>query len=403
MDAGSSGIPDAHGAWVPGPRVQRAPLGRGPLSGLRLAVKDLIDVGGAVTGCGNPDWAATHGPAVHDAPVVRALRAAGATLIGKTVTDELAFSLEGENAHHGTPRNPRAPERLPGGSSSGSAVAVAAGLADIALGTDTGGSVRVPASFCGVFGFRPTHGRVSLAGVMPFAPSYDTVGWFARDAALMSAVGAVLLPPAAPAVARRLLLARDVFALAEPDGARCLRAIAARLGAQAEIDAFGGDPQPWLTSYATLQGAEVRDRLGGWIAAQRPRFGASIEARFAGLAGITDADIAHWSAWRQQQARRLHALLSDGSVLVMPTTPGRALFKRAGSGERGAFYASALAMNALAGHAGLPQLSLPVALSDGGGDTAPLGLSLVGAAGSDAALLAMAARLGAATPPGAPA
>src|SRR5215510_1100984 len=171
------------GAFVPGPRARLAPLGSGPLDGLTFVAKDLLDVAGHVTGGGNPHWAARQQPALKSAGVVDCLRRAGATLIGKTVTDELAFSLEGENEHHGTPINPRAPDRLPGGSSSGSAAAVASGLADLGLGTDTGGSVRVPASFCGLFGWRPSHGRIPLEGVVRFAPSYDTFGLLARDAA----------------------------------------------------------------------------------------------------------------------------------------------------------------------------------------------------------------------------
>ena len=162
---------------------RREPTGRARSDGLTFAVKDLIDVAGMRTGGGNPDVARadSNRPRARRRRWNRRLRA-GATLIGKTITDELAFSLEGRNVHYGSPINPACPDRLPGGSSSGSAVAVAAGLADFALGTDTGGSVRVPANFVGVFGFRPSHGAISLDGVVPFAPSYDTIGWFARDA-----------------------------------------------------------------------------------------------------------------------------------------------------------------------------------------------------------------------------
>ncbi|CAN5135034.1 amidase [soil metagenome] len=387
---------DDHGAWVPGERVLRPPIGEGSLSSLRLAVKDLIDIEGAVTGGGNPDWAALHGPALCDAPAVRALRAAGASIVGKTITDELAFSLEGDNAHHGTPRNPRAPGRLPGGSSSGSAVAVAAGLADIALGTDTGGSVRVPASFCGVFGFRPTHGVLSLRGVLPFAPSFDTVGWFARDAALLERVGQVLLPRAgstsnSTSNITRLILARDVFALADGDASARLLAVAKSLGAEDETDVFDDGPADWLAAYATLQGAEIRTQLGEWIAKHRPRFGPSIAPRFEGLAAITDADITRWLPWRSLQSQRLRERLAGGVALLLPTTPGPALLRSASAEERGHFYTRALAINALAGHAGLPQITLPMASTD---DGAPLGLSLIGAPGSDAALLAFAAALG---------
>ena len=165
----------------------------GPLAGLTFAAKDLFDIAGHVTGAGNPDWLRLHTPAPRTAPVVQTLLDAGADMVGKTHTDELSRGIFGENAHYGTPTNPRAPGRVPGGSSSGSAAAVAGGLVDFALGTDTGGSVRIPASFCGIFGIRPTHGRLSLDGVVGQAPSFDTVGWLARDADLLARVGAVLL------------------------------------------------------------------------------------------------------------------------------------------------------------------------------------------------------------------
>ena len=393
------GAPDADGfgAWVPGPRACLAPLGRGPLDGLRFAVKDLIDVGGTVTGAGNPDWAALQTPALHDAAAVRALREAGAALVGKTITDEFAFSLEGENAHHGTPRNPRAPERLPGGSSSGSAVAVAAGLADFALGTDTGGSVRVPAAFCGVFGFRPTHGRVSLDGVLPFAPSYDTLGWFARSGAVLQAAGTALLAPPesrepAPAPTLRLVRARDAFSLADAASAEKLLGAAAALGAEDGCDVLVGGAGDWLRAYGVLQGAEIRDGIGARIATHQPRLGAAIAERFDGLAAIGADEIRRWRRWRDARTAELDALLAGGRALVLPTTPGPALRRGAGSAERADFYARALALNAVAGHAGLPQLTLPACTHGGSAGDAPLGLSLVGARGSDAVLLDFAAR-----------
>src|ERR1700733_2591848 len=182
-------IDDNVGAFVPGPRAERAPLGIGRLSGLSFAVKDLFDLAGVMTTYGNPDWAGTHLPAIATAPVVLALLQAGARLAGKTKTQELAYGLSGENVWHGTPTNPAAPERFPGGSSCGSAAAVAGSLVDFALGSDTGGSVRIPASYCGLFGLRPTHGAISLAGAYALAPSFDTCGWLARSASLLSGVG----------------------------------------------------------------------------------------------------------------------------------------------------------------------------------------------------------------------
>jgi amidase len=378
---------NAWGAFVPGPRARAAPLGRGPLDGLRLAVKDLIDVAGVVTTGGNPDWAATHAAAERHAPVVQRLLASGATLVGKTVTDELAFSLEGENVHHGTPRNPRSPGRLPGGSSSGSAVAVAAGEADIALGTDTGGSVRIPAAFCGVFGFRPTHGRVSLAGVLPFAPSYDTVGWMAADGRRLQAVGDALLDGADANPPLRLHWAADVAALADAAVRETVRAAAEALAVSTPLNAFGAPPEVALEAYGVLQGDEVRSALGAWIAAHRPRFGPAIAERFAALASIAPAQVARWSTWREAERARLDALLGQGIALVFPTAPCAALPLDAPGSQRERFYATALAVNAIAGHAGLPQVTLPAGCVEHG----PVGLSILGPRGSDRRLLAFAA------------
>src|SRR6478736_6069769 len=173
------------------------PTKDGPLRGLSFAVKDLIDIAGHRTGCGNPTWLATHPPAEVSAICVEQLLSAGAQCEGKTIADELAFSLLGENHHYGTPLNPAAPNRVPGGSSSGSASAVACGCVDFAVGTDTGGSVRVPASNCGVWGLRPSHGFISVAGVNPFAPTFDTVGILATSAEILQRAASVLLacPP----------------------------------------------------------------------------------------------------------------------------------------------------------------------------------------------------------------
>lgn len=376
------------GAWVPGPRCVRAATGRGVLDGVHFAVKDLIDVEAATTGGGNPDWSADQSPAACDAPTVAALRAAGATLVGKTVTDELAFSLEGENAHQGTPRNPRAPDRLPGGSSSGSAVAVAAGLADIALGTDTGGSVRVPASFCGVWAMRPSHGRLSLTGVLPFAPSFDTVGWFAHDADLLGRAGRVLLGSSASGSAPplRLRLATDAVALADPEVADALLRAAADLGIVESVRAFAEPWQEWLQAYAVLQGLEIRASLGPWIRQRQPRFGANTAPRFEGALALHPGDGEPWQQWRASASARLRAALGADEAWLIPAAPTVALARASGADERGRFYQRALALGALAGHAGLPQVTMPLAQAQG----LPVGVSLISGRDNDERLLALA-------------
>jgi len=359
------------------------PSSPGALDGLTFAVKDLIDVVGLTTGGGNPDWLRAHAPAKRSAPAVEALLAAGATFAGKTITDELAFSLEGANAHYGTPLNSACPDRLPGGSSSGSAAAVAAGLVDFALGTDTGGSVRVPASFVGVFGFRPSHGAIPLDGVLPFAPSYDTIGWFARDITTLRAVADILLPKTPATPIRRLVLMRDALNITDPAVATAIRACCDKLEVRDEIQLFDGHPNEWRECYRVLQGAEIWRELGGWIKNVKPLFGKTIAPRFVDAASIAQPDVERWAPVREIFTMRLKSLLSEGVGLVMPTAPCIALRKDVAGAEIGDFYNRALALTSIAGHSGSPQISMPAGLVDG----CPIGLSVLALPGQDRALI----------------
>ncbi|MFM0665077.1 amidase [Paraburkholderia sediminicola] len=381
-------------AFISGPRVQVGATASGPLDGLRFAVKDLIDVAGVTTGGGNPDWRESHAAARRHAPCVGALLDAGAALDGKTITDELAYSLEGANHHDGTPLNPRWPRALPGGSSSGSASAVAGSEVDFALGTDTGGSVRVPAAFCGLWGMRPSHDAISLEGVLPFAPCFDTVGWFARSIDVLAAVGDVLLPEAvSPATAsgQPICLTRVVEAFAarernEPDDALRLDALARSLGADTSLDLFAGDEARWLACYQIVQDLEIDASLGDWIRATQPRFGPSIAARFARLETLDRKQAAQWRATQRELRSALDAMLGLDTVLLIPTTPVALLPKDASGAAIGRFYDDALTMNAIAAIGGLPQITLPFTDEI----DRPLALSIIGARGSDRALLAFA-------------
>jgi amidase len=379
-------------AFIPGPRVRTEATSAGPLDGLRFAVKDLIDVAGVVTGGGNPDWLASHQAAQANARCVDMLLGAGAALDGKTITDELAYSLEGENHHYGTPLNPRWPHALPGGSSSGSAAAVAAADVDFALGTDTGGSVRVPAAFCGLWGMRPTHDAISLDGVLPFAPAFDTVGWFARSSDVLTAVGDVLLPADSAPVSTqptRLVRVGEAFATRtrnEPDDASRLAALAESLGASTSLDVFAGDEARWLACYQQVQDFEIDATLGHWIRSTQPRFGQSIAERFARLNALERKQAPQWHALHDELRGALNTLFENNLVLVMPTTPVALLSKQASGEAIGVFYQDALTLNSLATVAGLPQITLPFADEI----DRPLALSIIGARGSDRALLALA-------------
>jgi amidase len=363
----------------------------GPLSGLTFAAKDIFDIAGYVTGGGNPDWKATHAAATRTAWAVQALVQAGATMVGKTITDEITRGIFGENAHDGTPLNPRAPGRVPGGSSSGSAAAVAGGLVDFALGSDTGGSVRVPASFCGLFGLRPTHGRIPLDGVLLQAPSYDTVGWFARDIDTFAQVGAVLLQtPIASAPPRRLVIAADAFEVADQAVQKALRPIVDRIGAligQCMTERLApsrlGD---WSGQQQTLQGREAWETARDWIDRVNPRFSFEVAERYVAARAISDTDVAAAKSSREAILRRMKAVLTDGTVVCLPTTPTPAPPRAERLSTRNHLRPRISALTCIAGTTGTPQMTLPLADVDG----LPVGLSLLGARGSDALLIAFA-------------
>jgi amidase len=366
--------------------IEGAPSG--VLLGLTFAVKDLIDTRGTVTGAGNPDWRRTHTPASATAPVVQTLLDAGARFVARTITDELAFSLEGENHFEGTPINPRCPDRLPGGSSSGSAVAVAARLVDFALGTDTGGSVRVPAAFCGIFGMRPTHGAIPLTGVVPFAVSLDTVGWFARDASMLRRVGEVLLLGDCQRV-QTLIVANDAFDLADREVADALHACIQRLPyATAGMNA-SPVPMPEIArSYQDVQAADILAAHGDWLRSTRPTFGPRIAARFAGVLDHAAGDFHAAAFLRDRLREHLLGLFSamPGSVLIVPSAPCVAFVRDPPQEALNSFYQRALAIGGLASLAGLPQVSIPVFASD----HLPVGLGIIGPPGADRTLLKLA-------------
>src|SRR5216684_5650493 len=365
---------DTLGAFVPGVTVHRAPRGAGLLSGLTFAAKDLFDVAGVVTGCGNPDWAATHELAQADAWAIDALLEAGATLVGKTITDEISLGLLGINRSYGTPLNPRAPDRVPGGSSSGSASAVAGGLVDVALGTDSGGSVRIPASFCGLYGLRPSHGRIPTEGMMTQAPSFDTVGYFARNAATFGRVGAVLLEEQVfDAFPDEIIVATDCFALADEPVRRALLPVLDHLRHAAPV------------SESLLADGDLRD----WIDRVNPRLSAEVAGAFADDGHIPASNLAAAKTFRESASKRLDGLLDRRRVLCMPTSPILPIGRDARLSEMRTAVRRIVDLTAIAGLTGLPQVNLPMAAIG----SIPVGLSLVGWRGGDAALVGAACAL----------
>lgn len=354
----------------------------GPLVGSRLAVKDLFDIEGFITGCGNPDWRASHPPASATASVVQSLMQAGARVVGKTQTDELAYSLNGANVHYGTPVNPVANGRLPGGSSSGSAVAVASGQADIGVGTDTGGSIRIPSSYCGLYGLRPTWGAISLAGAQALAPSFDTAGLMCRDPDLLRRAADVVLPAQSPRHYKRAVLLL-------PEGVEVPQAeVIARLaGLGLETSAIElSEARMTLASEAfrLLQGREIWQTHGAWLQDVDPELAPDIKARLDWCQTLTDSDEERGHLLQQEVVAWLGSLTCDADTLIcLPSAPGAAPLLDIGATELAAYRNRLMGMTALAGLWGAPVTAVPW-LEDA---NAPWGISLVGKPGDDRALL----------------
>jgi amidase len=363
------------------------PTADGELRRATFAVKDLFDVAGHRTGCGNPTWAATHPPATSNAAVVQLLLRAGARLLGKTRTDEMAYSIEGSNFHEGAPPNPAAPSRLTGGSSSGAASAAAAGEVDFAVGTDTAGSVRVPAAWCGLMGLRPTHARVSAAGLTPLAPSFDSVGWLASSSATLRKVGGVLLGEGALRVSGPSIL-RD----ARVNG--CADAVVAALvesmfkvcatrGFRAGDVSLAVDLEAVAQCLRILQGHEAWSVHGRWIDAVQPQFGPGVAERFAAARSITTQQAAEAARERAAIIARLDAVLPPGMMLCLPTVPAPAPLRNAAPEQLQSLRARIFPLTALASLTGRPQITLPLPTVAG----APVGFSLLGWRNGDEALL----------------
>ncbi len=386
-------IDDTVGAWVPHGRFVLAPTAPGLLDGLTFAAKDVFDVAGHPTGAGNPRWLTTHPvPQQHSALVARLL-SAGATLMGKTLTDELAYSLHGDNLHYGMPINSAAPDRIPGGSSSGSVSAVAARLVDFALGTDTGGSTRVPASYCGVWGLRTTHGLLPVDGLVPLHPRFDTATWLAHSADTFERVGAALLPPSDFVPARALVL-KDACVLADDDFNGPLAAVCSRLAAlvaateDCSINS-GEGLEPWRQAYVTAGAFEGWKAHGLWIKSHSPDFAPAIAARWQHASDVT-FEQAYEATQRQTLIRsKVRTLLGADTVAVLPSAASVAPLRGASGVQIDDIRIRTLRICCIAGLAGLPQVSIPLTSNSG----LPVGISLIGPAGSDLALIRLATRL----------
>lgn len=363
------------------------------LSNFSFGIKDIFDVAGFPTAFGSPDWLNSHPVADQTAPVVLDLVQQGATLVGKTHTDELTYSILGINAHYGTPTNPNYPNRIPGGSSSGSAVSVAGKLVDFAIGSDTGGSVRTPASFCGIYGIRPTHGRISLENARPLAKSFDTLGWFARDPEILFEVGKSLLKTEFKqnSQAIEVIAPKQAWEIV-PDGLRRLS-----LNRVQEIfvrnnvvnkDLPSLNLKSWASTFNIIQASEIWQEHGAWAAMHFENFGPGIKDRFL-FASKIDPSIATQALDERIKIQDLLNSILDNKFLLIPTVADIAPLLNSTKNQLEDFRQKSFQLLCIAGLGGLPQISLPVISSTEGA----LGISLVGPKDSDMQLLHFAKAL----------
>ncbi|MEQ5870710.1 amidase [Sagittula sp. NFXS13] len=384
---------DPYRCFMPYPGVE-VPSGAGPLDGLTLAVKDLYDVAGYRTGSGCPTALAMSEVKTESAPAVQALLDAGARFVGKTHTDELAWSLYGMNAHFGTPVNPAAPDRIPGGSSSGSAVAVAGGLCDIALGTDTGGSVRAPASFCGIWGMRPTHGRVSLDLTQPLGRSYDTAGVFARDGGTLLRAMSVLMVEDVEVAEPRFLKPLEMWGFLGEAQRTVLEDAFAGVKAAPLEGLYPGGIDAVYQSFLTTMSADAKRDVVPFIRSSGMPMVRGIDGRAAAAEALTGAQAADGQAAREAFRAHVDAVLGRDGVLLAPVVHDAPFRLDAPVEVFDDYRHQAMRLLCVAGMAGLPQVVMPAGRVDG----APYGVSLIGPRGSDLSLIRLAVQIAAGLP-----
>ncbi|MGN7398189.1 amidase [Peribacillus frigoritolerans] len=384
---------DNWNAYVNGD-LEIEPTGVGVLNNLTFAIKDVFAIEGYRCGAGSPDWLCTHGPAEQTAPLIEKLLQQGAKLKGTTHTDELMYSLNGENFHYGTPVNPIASERIPGGSSSGSAVVVSAGLVDFALGSDTGGSVRITSSYCGVYGIRPTHGAVSIEGVVPLAMSFDTVGWMARDPKILLDVGEILIDgqEATDGHFSHIFFGQDAWEVLDDKYKEAFSNSILSIQEIADnyewVKISEQGLSEWGNTFRILQGLEIWEEHGEWIQKENPKFGPGVAERFSWASTLNKAENKHHFELREEIRRFMYTLLGEKGLLVIPTAPEVAPFLNLQGEKMKQYREKTMQLTCIAGLAGLPQVTLTLINVNG----LPIGLSIIANRNQDKNLLLWASQ-----------
>jgi len=366
---------------------------KGSLSGLTFTVKDLYNVEGYKTGNGSPAWLETHRVSTDTADLVKLCLGAGADMLGKVICDEFFYSFIGENAHYGTPINSLAADRIPGGSSSGSAASVAAGICDFSLGSDTGGSVRIPAAFCGIYGLRPTFGRVSLKGGTAMSSSFDTAGWFARDIDTFKRVGKELLnKDTVSSEINKIKLGQFAFDFVDDEISDPLKKWLNSSSCNFEFTNFIESlPDKIMLddareAFRIIQANEIWNLFGPWIEKTDPIFGPGVKERMNIAKTVSNSEKEEKLNYKVRVKNAFNALVPKGSIMALPVTASLPAKLNTDPAKLNSYRAKTLSIICLASLAGLPQISIPVTNTNG----IPVSLGLLGWEGGDEALIEFA-------------
>ena len=358
----------------------------GTLKNLNFLVKDMCKIKDHRTSCGNPDFYQKCLPADDYAPFLKEILEAGATLKGITICDEFFYSLIGENGHYGTPDNLNAPGCVPGGSSSGSAAALTTNLYDFSIGSDTGGSVRVPASFCGLFGIRPTHNRINTEGVYPMAPSFDTLGWFAKDINIFKKIGSVLLNlnEKTKYSFKEFVIAEDILELANPDIVNLFNNyINNNFPKIKRFRLSEHNKEIIADNFRILQGGEIKENIIPWILENKPKISPEINNRIEMAMKITTDEINKAQKFREKLKVEIDKSLLKGIIALFPTTPFSSPKCGQSDDQLGSYRKKLMEFTSIAGMTSRPQISIPKFKDN----TGPIGISLLGWQYSDEILL----------------
>ncbi|MGY5781289.1 amidase family protein [Vibrio chemaguriensis] len=363
------------------------PYFNGALNGLTFAVKDNIDIAQYKTSYGSPSWQNKHKAAIYNALCVDQLLGSGATCLGKTVSDEFTYSLDGENFFFGTPVNPKVPDRIPGGSSSGSASAVACGLVDFAIGTDSAGSIRVPASLCGVYAMRPTMHRISEAGVLPFVPSTSTVGAFANDINVLGDVMQTLLKNECVVSQKieTIYLLEDAFNTSDAEVSALVKdsinnllvnidanvvsiTLSDILGEEATLDMLN------VNALRPLQTFEFLNTVGNWIEHESPELSPFFAMKYETVRKFDRKSVSDSLRLCERYFRQMFSFIKKDDLVLYPTVPTIAPLKHSLEDMETAldFYDRTMSITSFSGVGRLPEISIPIANID----NAPVGLSV---------------------------